>query len=235
MRRFGRRLLAARTGSPRRDRNVLVSLDEAGTAPVDSRVRSSRVLLVLGTPFLGVKWGFPDDRVLANPRHHDRSATTLRTDFAVNSLTTLMVVIPDVIDLPPAEIDRYARQLSQVADVESVSAPGGTFASGVRVGPPMAPTGLEGRQRILHRQHRRTAVLGRFGEPTGPAARRGHARRARRAADRTRTDQQGQRRGVARHDALGVVADRRDHVRLALPAHRQRGTAAEGPVSTCCR
>jgi putative drug exporter of the RND superfamily len=90
-----------------------------------------------------VKWGFPDDRVLGPSAASRQVGDTLRADFAMNSLTTLMVVIPNVIDLPPAEIDRYATQLSEVPDVESVSAPGGTFASGVRVGPPMAPSGLK--------------------------------------------------------------------------------------------
>ena len=145
MRRFGRRLLrrpepAARAVTEtfwyRWTKQVL-----RRSIPVAATVIA--LLLVLGTPFLGVKWGFPDDRVLGQSAASRQVGDTLRTDFAVNSLTTLMVVIPNVIDLPPAEIDRYARQLSQVADVESVSAPGGTFASGVRVGPPMAPTGLK--------------------------------------------------------------------------------------------
>ena len=34
------------------------------------------VLLLLGAPFLGVRWGFPDDRVLPRPPPHTRSATS---------------------------------------------------------------------------------------------------------------------------------------------------------------
>jgi putative drug exporter of the RND superfamily len=145
MRRFGRRLLR-RPEPPARDvtetfwyrwtRRVL-----RRSIPIAATVIA--LLLVLGAPFLGVKWGFPDDRVLGQSATSRQVGDTLRADFALNSLTTLMVVIPHVIDLPPAEIDRYARQLSEVADVDSVSAPGGTFAGGVRVGPPMAPTGLK--------------------------------------------------------------------------------------------
>jgi RND superfamily putative drug exporter len=145
MRRFGRRLFgrpepAARAATEtfwyRWTKRVL-----RRSIPVAATVIA--LLLVLGAPFLGVKWGFPDDRVLGQSAASRRVGDILRADFAMNSLTTLMVVIPNVIDLPPVEIDRYAKQLSEVADVESVSAPGGTFAGGVRVGPPMAPTGLK--------------------------------------------------------------------------------------------
>jgi RND superfamily putative drug exporter len=43
--------------------------------------------------------------------------------------------------LAPAEVDRYAADLSRVSDVSSVSAPTGTFVGGAMVGPPTAPTG----------------------------------------------------------------------------------------------
>jgi putative drug exporter of the RND superfamily len=145
MRRFGRRLLhrpqpATRDVSEtfwyRWTKRVL-----RRSIPIGATVIA--LLLMLGAPFLGVKWGFPDDRVLGESATSRQVGDTLRSDFATNSLTTLMVVIPNTIDLRPAEIDRYARQLSKVADVQSVSAPGGTFASGVRVGPPLAPAGLK--------------------------------------------------------------------------------------------
>src|SRR6185436_16754063 len=62
MRRFGRRLLRR-------------------SIPVAATVIA--LLLVLGTPFLGVKWGFPDDRVLGQSAASRQVGDTLRTDFAV--------------------------------------------------------------------------------------------------------------------------------------------------------
>ena len=50
----------------------------------------------------------------------------------------MTVVIPDLTGATPDELDRYAAQLSQVRDVSSVSAPGGTFVRGSLVGPASA-------------------------------------------------------------------------------------------------
>ena len=100
------------------------------------------LLLVLGAPFLGVKWGFPDDRVLPQTASTRQVGDELRTGFAVDALTDVIVVIPDVVGVTSTELDRYAARLSQVFDVSSVSSPGGTFINGVLVGPPSAATGL---------------------------------------------------------------------------------------------
>jgi RND superfamily putative drug exporter len=101
------------------------------------------LLLVLGAPFLGAKWGFPDDRVLPESASARQVGDDLRTNFAVDSARNVIVVIPDAAGISPPDLDRYAATLSQVADVSSVSAPGGTFAGGRPVGPPSAATGLE--------------------------------------------------------------------------------------------
>ncbi|OMC13547.1 MMPL family transporter [Mycobacterium sp. SP-6446] len=100
------------------------------------------LLLALGIPFLGVKWGYPDDRVLTGAGSARQVGDELRTDFAVNSSDNVAVVIPDIARATPNELTRYAEQLSLVADVSSVSSPGGTFVKGRRVGPASAPTGL---------------------------------------------------------------------------------------------
>ena len=101
------------------------------------------LLLLLGAPFLGIKWGFPDDRVLPQSASARQVGDELRNDFAVDSSTNVTVVIPDAAGVTPAELDRYAAALSRVADVSSVSAPGGTFVDGQSVGPPAAATGMK--------------------------------------------------------------------------------------------
>ena len=40
------------------------------------------LLLLLGAPFLGVKWGFPDDRVLPQSASAHQVGDQLRNDFA---------------------------------------------------------------------------------------------------------------------------------------------------------
>ncbi len=100
------------------------------------------VLLVLGAPFLGVKWGFPDDRVLPTSVSAHQVGDQLRNDFADNSSTAVTAVVPDASGLTPVDLARYAAELSGVPDVSAVSAPTGTFVAGVRVGPPSAATGV---------------------------------------------------------------------------------------------
>ncbi|MGD9514128.1 MULTISPECIES: MMPL family transporter [Mycolicibacterium] len=99
------------------------------------------LLLVLGAPFLGVKWGFPDERVLPPSASSHQVGDQLRRDFADNTDTAVTVVVPDSAGLSPADLSAYAAELSRVPDVPAVSAPTGTFVDGARAGPPSAPAG----------------------------------------------------------------------------------------------
>jgi putative drug exporter of the RND superfamily len=100
------------------------------------------LLLVLGAPFVGVKWGFYDDRVLPTSASAHQLGDQLRNDFADNSATAVSAVIPDADGLTSVDLEHYAAELSRVPDVSAVSAPTGTFAGGVRVGPPSGATGV---------------------------------------------------------------------------------------------
>lgn len=99
------------------------------------------LLLFLGVPFLGVRWGMPDDRVLPTSASAHQVGDQLRTDFANNSATAVPIVIADTAGLANDEIERYAADLSRQPDVSAVSAPTGTFVAGTRQGPPSAATG----------------------------------------------------------------------------------------------
>jgi putative drug exporter of the RND superfamily len=100
------------------------------------------LLLLLGLPFISVKWGFPDDRVLPVSSSSHQVGDRLRTGFAHDSARAVPIVVPDARGLSPADLDRYAADLSRVSDVSSVTDPTGTFAGGNQVGPPSAPTGV---------------------------------------------------------------------------------------------
>src|SRR5262249_35065587 len=62
------------------------------------------LLLVLGAPFVGIKWGFPDDRVLPSSLSARQVGDDLRSDFAVNSATNVTVVVPDMNGFTPPEL-----------------------------------------------------------------------------------------------------------------------------------
>ena len=109
-------------------------------APVGLAVMA--LLLLLGLPFFSVKWGFPDDRVLPRSASSHEVGDRLRSGFAHDSATAVPIVVPHAGNLNPADIDRYAADLSRVPEVSAVSAPDGTFVNGNRVGPPAAATGL---------------------------------------------------------------------------------------------
>jgi RND superfamily putative drug exporter len=100
------------------------------------------LLLVLGAPFLGVKWGFPDDRVLPSSASAHQVGNQLREDYADNSATAVTVVVPDAHGLGTAQFEDYAAELSKVVDVAAVSSPTGTFVGGNKTGPPVAATGI---------------------------------------------------------------------------------------------
>ena len=100
------------------------------------------LLVLLGTPFLQIKFGNPDDRVLPKSASAHQVGDQLRNDFASDLNTGMSIVIPEASGASSAELDRYAADLSRVPDVSLVSAPGGTFVGGYKTGPPSAPTGL---------------------------------------------------------------------------------------------
>jgi uncharacterized membrane protein YdfJ with MMPL/SSD domain len=107
------------------------------------------VLALLGAPFLSVRWGMPDDRVLPRSASAHHVGDQLRSDFANDSATAVSVVIPDASGVSDRAMARYAADLSRVPDVSAVSAPMGTFVAGALAGPPSAPTGVTAGSAVL--------------------------------------------------------------------------------------
>jgi RND superfamily putative drug exporter len=99
------------------------------------------LLFFLGAPFFGVRPGFADDRVLPKSASAHQVGDLLRDDFANDTDSAVPIIITDSTALEPAELDRYAAELSRVHDVNSVSAPSGGYVGGRLVGPPTAATG----------------------------------------------------------------------------------------------
>jgi RND superfamily putative drug exporter len=101
------------------------------------------ILLLVGTPFQDVRWGFPDDRVLPASASARQVGDQLRDDFAGGGAPAVIVVLPDAPGLSRSGLDGYAAALSRVSDVSAVSSPGGTYVDGKRAGPPSAPGGIK--------------------------------------------------------------------------------------------
>jgi putative drug exporter of the RND superfamily len=100
------------------------------------------LLLLLGVPFLGVNWGFPDERVLPPAASARQVADMLDNDFASGLGTEVSVVVPDAQGLKSVDLRRYAADLSRVPEVSAVTAPTGTFVAGKLVKPPAAAAGF---------------------------------------------------------------------------------------------
>ena len=79
------------------------------------------LLLLLGAPFLGVKWGFPDDRVLPEAASAHQVGDEMRTGFPDDAATAVTIVVPDASGLTEAEINRYTTDLARVPGVAGVS------------------------------------------------------------------------------------------------------------------
>ncbi|MGI9161465.1 MAG: MMPL family transporter [Mycobacterium sp.] len=100
------------------------------------------LLLFLGAPFLRIKFGNPDDRVLPPSASSHQVGDRLRNDFSSDFNSGVSIVIPEADGMSAAEFNRYAADLSRVAEVSLLSVPDGTFINGKNIGPPSAPTGI---------------------------------------------------------------------------------------------
>ncbi len=93
------------------------------------------LLVVLGSPFLGARFGYPDDRVLQTSASSRQVGDSVRSDFAQNATGTITVVAADISQSPDA-IGSYATRLSTVDGVTAVTSSTGTYVHGDRVAPP---------------------------------------------------------------------------------------------------
>jgi RND superfamily putative drug exporter len=100
--------------------------------PVPIATAVVAVLLLLGAPFLGVRFGLPDDRVLPSSASSRQVADAIRADFTARDADSLQVVATAGGD--PADratkVDRYAASLSRLGGVARVDAMTGSYAGG---------------------------------------------------------------------------------------------------------
>ncbi|MGV9680339.1 MMPL family transporter [Nocardia sp. NPDC003482] len=87
------------------------------------------LFLFLGTPLLGARLGYPDDRVLPTSASSRQVGETLRSQFSEGELGVVHIVLPAGVTSGRA-LTEYAGALSRVPDVTTVAAPGGIYANG---------------------------------------------------------------------------------------------------------
>jgi RND superfamily putative drug exporter len=111
------------------------------------------LLVFLGTPFLGAKWGQVDERALPTSASSRQAQQLIKTQFSSQESSLSNVVLPDLTPSTTAaqtELTAYAEALSRVPGVARVDAATGTFVAGALAAPPTAesaryaPTGTTG-------------------------------------------------------------------------------------------
>jgi RND superfamily putative drug exporter len=103
------------------------------------------VLLLLGTPFLGARFGLPDDRVLPEDASSRQVQDQIRENFTSREASALSVIAAGAGPAGAtrdAEVDRYAAALSAIEGVARVDASTGSYQDGRKV---FSPTDASGR------------------------------------------------------------------------------------------
>jgi RND superfamily putative drug exporter len=102
--------------------------------PLASGLPVLALLVLLGSPFLSVRFGLPDDRALPSSATAHQVGNVLRADFRQDSADQLTVVLPNIQPVHPGRLASYASRLSEVPGIKAVESPEGTFAAGLRSG-----------------------------------------------------------------------------------------------------
>jgi RND superfamily putative drug exporter len=105
--------------------------------PVPVIIAVAAGLAVLAAPFVHLRLGDLDDRVLAPSNHIRQVDDTLRADFGQGETDALQVVAPHARGTTLQQQAAYARYLSKLPDVAQVDSSSGMYFNGVHVdGPP---------------------------------------------------------------------------------------------------
>jgi len=106
--------------------------------PVPVILAVGAALLVVASPFLHLRLGYLDDRVLSPSDPVRQVDDTLRADFGQGQTDALQVVAPQADRVSPAAQAAYAAHLSRLPGVARVDAAGGVWFHGVRLPAPAA-------------------------------------------------------------------------------------------------
>ena len=112
--------------------------------PVPLVIAGVTALLVLGSPFLGVRYALPDESSLPRSSESHHVVELLKTEFGSLSTDAMYVVSPER-PLSHDQTSEYAAAVSRVDGVSTVNSAAGTFSHGVLVAPvSTASSGFDG-------------------------------------------------------------------------------------------
>ncbi|GGK51796.1 MMPL family transporter [Nocardia camponoti] len=100
--------------------------------PIPVALATTALLLLLGSPFLHVAFGYPDDRSLPTTSSARQVGDILRTEFDADLASSATIVLPEFSG-DSAEIGAYAKALSQVEGVPAVLSSDAVYRNGLRV------------------------------------------------------------------------------------------------------
>lgn len=95
------------------------------------------LLLLLGSPFLSVHFGTPDDRMIGTFASSRQVGDALREDFNADMASSAVAVLPDFHG-SAQQIGQYAAQLSNVPGVPAVLSSDGVYMKGAKMAPGIA-------------------------------------------------------------------------------------------------
>jgi putative drug exporter of the RND superfamily len=101
-------------------------------------VAVTALLAVLAAPFLHIRLGYLDDRVLAPSDQVRQVNDTLRSDFGQGQTDALQVVAASTNGVSASQQAAYAARLSSLPDVQRVDSASGVYYHGVSLGGPPA-------------------------------------------------------------------------------------------------
>lgn len=104
--------------------------------PLPIATAAVALLVLLGAPFLGIRLGIPDDRVLGDGSDVRAAHDIMRDEFSPGEAATLDVVLPGMPGGTSAELEEYAARLSALPGAERVDSLAGSFVGGDLVGEP---------------------------------------------------------------------------------------------------
>ncbi|MFC4119440.1 MMPL family transporter [Nonomuraea zeae] len=92
---------------------------------------ATAVLLVLAAPFLGLRFGVADDRILPVEASSRQTQEVIRQSFPAEETDAIQLIAPAA---APGDVPGYALTLSRLPGVAQVDTVAGSFADGRRVG-----------------------------------------------------------------------------------------------------
>jgi RND superfamily putative drug exporter len=104
--------------------------------PVLVIVAAAVVLAIMAAPFVHIRLGYLDDRVLAPSDQVRQVDDMVRAEFGQGQTDALQVVVPHVGGATAAQQAAYAVHLSKLPDVQSVDGSGGIYVHGTTVAGP---------------------------------------------------------------------------------------------------